>query len=107
MGEGLGGQQAAARGALQEALLDQVGLDDVFQRVARLGQGGGAGLDADRTALEIAGDDPEIAAVHGSQPAGIDLEPLAPRNAAGGADRLYSRAGGEVDATDTHPTEDP
>ena len=40
-------EHAAAAGAEDQALLDQEGLDHVFQRVARLGQGGGQGFDAD------------------------------------------------------------
>jgi hypothetical protein len=47
------GQHAAARRALDEALLDQIGLDDVLERVARLRRGRD-GLDADRPAAEIA-----------------------------------------------------
>ena len=52
MAEGVRGQQAAARRALHEALLDQIGLDDVLDRVARLGQRGRDRLDADRPAAE-------------------------------------------------------
>src|SRR6478752_7120149 len=40
MAEGVRGEQAAARGPLQIATLDQIGFDDVFDRVARLGQRG-------------------------------------------------------------------
>jgi len=32
------GEQASARGALEIAALDQIGLDDVLDRIARLGQ---------------------------------------------------------------------
>src|SRR5579862_7888233 len=39
---------AATRSSANVALLNQVWLHDVFQRVARLGQFGGKGLDADR-----------------------------------------------------------
>src|ERR1700759_4917734 len=49
MTEGMGGQQAAARGALQIAALNQKRFDDVLDRVARLRQRGGERLDADRT----------------------------------------------------------
>ena len=38
MPEGVAGEQPAARRALQEALLDQIRLDDVLDGVARLGQ---------------------------------------------------------------------
>src|ERR1700741_2877492 len=38
MAEGVGGEKAAARGALQVAALDQIGLNDVLDRIARLRQ---------------------------------------------------------------------
>jgi hypothetical protein len=47
---------APARRALDEALLDQIGLDDLLDRVARLGQRGRDRLDADRAAAVILGD---------------------------------------------------
>ena len=50
---GIRRKHAAARRALDEALLDQIGLDDVLDGVARLGQAGGDRLDADRPAAEI------------------------------------------------------
>ena len=56
MAEGVAGQQAAARRALQEALLQQEGLDDVLDRVARLGERRRDGLDADRAAAEVHGE---------------------------------------------------
>ena len=56
MRERLRREQPAARRALHEALLDQEGLDDLLDRVARLGQRRGDGLDADRAAAEILGD---------------------------------------------------
>ena len=52
MAEGVRRQKPAARRALHEALLDEIGLDDVLDRVARLGQRGGDRLDADRAAAE-------------------------------------------------------
>ena len=51
--EGVAGEQAPARGALQEALLDQIGLDDVLDGVARLRQRRRDGLDAHRAAAEF------------------------------------------------------
>ena len=53
MAEGVRGQQAPARRALHEAQLDEVGLDDVLDRVARLGERGGDGLDANRSSAEL------------------------------------------------------
>ncbi|MGY3424773.1 hypothetical protein ACVWZW_005248 [Bradyrhizobium sp. F1.13.4] len=72
--EGVRGEQAAARGALQIAALDQIGLDDVLNRIARLGQRGGHRLDADRAAAIVLRDGREIAAVHGIEAGGVDLE---------------------------------
>ena len=46
MPEGMGGEDPSARSALHEALLDEIGLDDVLDGVARLGEGRGDGLDA-------------------------------------------------------------
>ncbi len=54
---------AAARRALDETLLDHIGLDNVLDRVARLGEAGGDGFDADRAAAEIDGDHVEVALV--------------------------------------------
>ena len=53
MDEGCCGQHAAARRARDEALLEQIGLDDLLDRIARLGQRRGDGLDADRAAAVI------------------------------------------------------
>ena len=49
-------QHAAARRALDEALLDQIGLDDLLDRVARLAQRRGDGFDAHRPAIIELGD---------------------------------------------------
>ena len=40
MTEGVRGQKTSARGALQVAALDQIGLDDVLDGITRLGQRG-------------------------------------------------------------------
>ena len=56
MAEGVRRQEPPARRALHEALLDEIGLDDVLDRVARLGERGGDRLDADRAAAELDGD---------------------------------------------------
>ena len=61
--EGLAGQHAAARRALDEALLDQIGLDDLLERVARLAEGGGDGFDADRAAIVEFGNGGEVAPI--------------------------------------------
>src|SRR5690606_13313659 len=50
---GLAGGHAPARGAHQEALLDQVGLDHVLQGAALLRQRGGQRFHAHRAAVEV------------------------------------------------------
>src|SRR3954447_22237335 len=74
MAEGVRGEQAAARGPLQIATLDQIRLDDVFDRIARLRQSGGHRLDADRTAAIVLRDGREVTAVHGIEAGGVNLE---------------------------------
>ena len=58
MGEGLRRQHPAARRARDEALLQQIRLDDFLDGVARFGQTGSDGLDADRAAPIVDGDQP-------------------------------------------------
>src|SRR5437588_5113024 len=67
-------QQAAARRAADEALLDEERLDDFLDRIARLRQRGGDGLDADGTAAEIDCNTVQIAPVERIKPAPVDLE---------------------------------
>ena len=72
----MAGEQTPARRALHEALLDQIRLDDLLDRVARLGQRRRDGVDADRPAAVIERDHVEIAPVHRVHAGGIDLERL-------------------------------
>src|SRR5271169_6622303 len=72
MAERMAGQEPAARGALDEALLDQERLDDLLDGVARLRQRRGDGLDADRAAAIVHRDRREVAPVHGVEAAGVD-----------------------------------
>src|ERR1043165_7676813 len=72
--EGVAGDQPASRRALQEAFLNEERLDDLLDRVARLRQRGGERLHADRPAAVVLGDGREIAAVHGVEARGVDLE---------------------------------
>ena len=53
MFKGTRGHDTAPGGALDEALLDEIGFDNVFDGVAWLGQGRGDCFDADRAAAEI------------------------------------------------------
>ena len=67
-------QQPSARRALHEALLNQIGFDDLLDRVARLGKRGGDGLDADRAAAKTERDGVEITPVHLIEADGVDVE---------------------------------
>src|SRR6266404_8351689 len=66
---GLTGQHAAARRALNQALLDQIGLDDFLDGIARFAERRRQSLDAHRPAIEALGDQREIAPVEGIEPA--------------------------------------
>src|SRR5947207_4410881 len=74
MSEGMRGQQPSARGALDEALLDQERLDDLLDGVARLGKRRSDRLDADGTAAVILRDRREVTAVHRIQSRAIHLQ---------------------------------
>src|SRR5690606_18728639 len=69
------GKHPPARRALQKALLDKIGLDNILNRVARLRQPCGNRFDADRPAAEIARDHVEIAPVELIEATMIDLQP--------------------------------
>jgi len=71
---GARGQHPAARCALEEALLDQIGLDDVLDSVTRFRQAGGDGFDPHRSAAEIAHDHVEIAPVELIEPDAVNRE---------------------------------
>src|SRR6478736_6811295 len=73
MTERLRGEQAAARRPLDEALLEKERFDDLLDRVARLRQRRGDGLDADRAAAETLRDQLEIAPVERIEAERIDL----------------------------------
>ncbi len=75
MSKGRASQQAPARRALHEALLHQIRLDDLLDRVSRLAEGGGDGLRPDRSAAEGFRDEPQVALVEGVQAPVIDLQP--------------------------------
>src|SRR5690349_17335846 len=68
------GEQSSPRRALEKALLDQIRLYDVLERVARLRQGRGDGVDADRAAAIVERDRREIAPVHGVEAGRVDLQ---------------------------------
>ena len=74
MPEGGIGEKPPARRALKKALLQEEGLDDVLDRVARLGKRGGDRLDTNRTAGEFLGDHQQIAPVHQVKADAVDVE---------------------------------
>src|SRR5277367_3789478 len=74
MAEGVRGQESPTRRALHKAKLDEIGLDDVLDRVAGLGERGGDGLDPDRTAAELDGDRIEVTPIHLVEPNDVHVE---------------------------------
>src|SRR5579863_9813800 len=87
---------AAAWRALDQALLDQEGLDDFLEHVALLGERGRQGLNPDRTALIGLGDAAHIAVVHRVEAAAVDLEPGQRGIRRLGIDRVGAVDGAEV-----------
>src|SRR5690606_24511437 len=73
---GLVGGHPPARGAHQEALLDQVGLDHVLQGAALLAQRRGQRFHADRAAVEVLDDQVEQAPVQAVEALRVDAEHL-------------------------------
>src|SRR6266700_1580217 len=93
---GLPGQHAATRRALHQALLDQIGLDDFLDSIARFAERRRQSLDAHRPAIEAFSDQREIAPVEGVESALVDLQP---RERGVGHDLIdldASRDGGEI-----------
>src|SRR5262245_61353773 len=71
-----GGGDAAARGAGDEADLEEEGLDDLLEGAALLGERGGDGLDAHRAAVEALADHGQVAAVERVEARVIDREAI-------------------------------
>src|SRR5277367_5648112 len=65
---------ASARCTLHEALLQQIGLDDFLDGVARFAERRRNGFDADRASAKGFGDQLQIALVEGIESARIDFE---------------------------------
>ena len=67
-------QHPAARGSADEALLQQIGLDDLFQCVARFGQRRRHRLDADRATVIVPRNAIQIAMIERVETLAIDLK---------------------------------
>ena len=76
MTKGVRRQDSSARRPLHKAELDEIGLDDVLDRVARLRERGGDGLNPNRPAAELDRDDIEISPVHLIEPDRVHVEQL-------------------------------
>ncbi len=96
------GQHAAARGALQQALLDEIGLDHLLDAVALLGERRGQGVDPDRSATVVVGDASQVAPVHRIQPAAVHVETAQGGVGVLGVDAAAAE-GGEI----AHPAQQP
>jgi hypothetical protein len=72
--ERLAREQAAARRALDEALLDEKRLDDFLDGVARLGKRRRDGLDAHRPAAETFRDEAHVAPIELVEAHGVNLK---------------------------------
>ena len=75
MSKGLSCQHPSARGALHQALLDQIRFDNFLNRIARFAECRGKRLKADRTATKCFGNQGQIAAVKSVKTFVIDFEP--------------------------------
>src|SRR3712207_3933261 len=62
--------------ARDDAKLNEEGLDDALDRVARLAEAGGERFDAHRSAAIKIGDHRQIAPVHRVEPEPVDFEPV-------------------------------
>ena len=86
--------------------LDQIGLDDVLDGVARLRQRGGERLDADRAAAVVHRDGREIAPVHGVEAGGVDFQRGERLVGDGAVDRGGAGDGGEIAHAAQQPSGD-
>src|SRR5207342_1357061 len=104
---GPGRDHAAARGALEQALLEQVGLEHVLDRVGLLADRDGQGREPDRAAAELGRDRVEQGAVAAIEAAGVDLEHLQGEGGDLGVDRAAIPDLGDVADPLQQPVGDP
>src|SRR5580704_14173147 len=96
MAERVPRQQAAARRALHETLLQQVRLDDFFDDVALVAERCCDRLDPDRTAPIIFGNAAQVTPVHAVETAYVDIEPQQRRVGGHRVDARQTCDGGKV-----------
>src|SRR5215831_15050077 len=89
-------QYAASRGALDEALLQQVRLDDVLDDVALVAERRRDCLETDRAARVVLGDATQVAPVHAVETTRVDIEPLQRRIGIGAVDARHAFDRGKV-----------
>src|SRR5262245_41687055 len=68
-------QHPPTRSALHEALLDEIGLDNLLDRIARLAERGGDGFDPHWAAVIALRDKRKITPVEGIEPALVHFQP--------------------------------
>src|SRR5690554_1594813 len=96
MAEGLRRQNAAARRALNVTVLNQIGLDDLLDRIPQLGERRGNRFNSDRPAAEIDSDLHEIAPIELIKTGRIHFELRQSPVGDGGIDRILAGDEGEV-----------
>src|SRR4051794_37012238 len=106
MMERMAREKPPARGALDEAPLDQEWLDDFLNGVARFGERSRDRLDPDRPAAVVFGDHRQIATVHGVEARGIDFELAQRAVRAGAVDRARAGDQGEIADAAKEPSGD-
>src|SRR5690349_3507531 len=107
MVEGAPGQDPAPRSPLQEALLEEIWLENVLDRVLLLADRDRQGREAYRAAGELAGDGFQQSAIAAVEPSGVDLQHLQRVDGDGATDASAFLHLGEVPDPLQQPVRDP
>ena len=101
--EGMRRQKAPPRGAVEKPDLQEIGLDNILNRIARFRKRGGNRIDAHRPAAEIDGNAVQVAMVQRIKPALVHIE-IAQRPVRRPCiDARIARDGGKI----PHPAQQP
>ena len=73
---GATGRHATTGCAIQKALVDEEGLDDIFERALVLANGRGEGLEPNGAPVELLDDGQQNGAVQAVESGGVDIQPL-------------------------------